>query len=85
MEEKFLDLDYYAIQIQRVMWGRGRRRWRDRLARWVRSQDLLTSALRTQVEEYPGRRAAEEERNRQDELRRKAREARTGELGSCPL
>ena len=32
MEEKFLDLSYYAIQIQRVMRGkRGRRRWKDRL------------------------------------------------------
>ena len=80
MEEKFLDLDYYAIQIQRVMRGkRGRRRWKDRLARWVRrSQDLLTSALRTQSTRRGilGRRAADEERNRQDELLRKAREAR---------
>jgi hypothetical protein len=80
MEEKFLDLSYYAIQIQRVMRGkRGRRRWKDRLARWVRrSQDLLTSALRTQSTRRGilGRRAADEERNRQDELLRKAREAR---------
>ncbi len=80
MEEKFLDLSYYAIQIQRVMRGkRGRRRWKDRLARWVRrSQDLLTSALRAQSTRRGilGRRAADEERNRQDELLRKAREAR---------
>ena len=80
MEEKFLDLSYYAIQIQRVMRGkRGRRRWKDRLARWVRrSQDLLTSALRTQSTRRGilGRRAASDERNRQDELLRKAREAR---------
>ena len=60
---------------------RGRRRWKDRLARWMRrSQDLLTSALRTQSTRRGilRRRAADEERNRQDELLRKAREAPMG-------
>lgn len=61
--QDYLDLNSYALQIQRVWHGKGgRAKWKARLARWQRrSQDLLTSALRLQASRrgIMGRRAAD--------------------------